>query len=102
MRAGRRESRSRCAAVVVACASVLLAACGSKGGRDDYSNAADSGAVAPAMQQDTSMSRSYPDSTTGGPDRTGTRGAAGDTLSTRGRPAGTGVPSTRDTTGKRP
>jgi hypothetical protein len=78
-----------------------VAACNSKGGRDEYSNSPDSGAVAPAMRQDTSMSRTYPDSTTGGPDRTGKRGVAGDTLSTRGRPAGTGV-RPADTTRRRP
>ena len=86
-------------AVLVAVAG--LAACNSKGGRDDYSDAADSGAVAPAMRQDTSMSRTYPDSTAGGPDRTGKPGVAGDTLSTRGRPAGTGV-RPADTTRRRP
>ena len=86
-------------AVLVAVAGV--AACNSKGGRDEYSDAADSGAVAPAMQQDTSLSRTYPDSTTGGPDRTGKRGVAGDTLSTRGQPVGTGV-RRPDTTRRRP
>jgi hypothetical protein len=45
--------------------------------------------VAPAMKVDTSLSRTYPDSTTGGPNRTGKRGVAGDTLSTRGSPVGT-------------
>ena len=70
--------------------AVGLAACNAKGGRTDYSKSPDSGAVAPAMKQDTSMSRTYPDSTTGGPDRTGKRGVSGDTLSTRGQPVGTG------------
>ena len=79
----------------------VLAACNAEGGDKDYSDAADSGAVAPAMRLDTSMSRTMPDSTTGGPDRTGKRGVAGDTLSTRGRPAGTGT-RTRDTTSRRP
>lgn len=68
-----------------------LAGCGTQGGRTDYSKSPDSGAVAPAMKQDTSLSRTYPDSTTGGPDRTGKRGVSGDTLSTRGQPAGTGM-----------
>jgi hypothetical protein len=54
--------------------------------------------VAPAMKVDTSLSRTYPDSTTGGPNRTGKRGVAGDTLSTRGRPAGTGVRPDSQTT----
>ena len=89
------------AGVVVAAVSVV-AACNAKGGREDYSQAADSGAVAPAMQQDTSMSRQYPDSTAGGPQRTGRPGVAGDTLSTRGKPAG--IPGARpaDTTRRRP
>ena len=69
--------------------AVGLAACNAKGGRTDYSKSPDSGAVAPAMKQDTSLTRTYPESTTGGPDRTGKRGVAGDTLSTRGQPAGT-------------
>ena len=77
-----------------------LAACDTTGGRE-YSNAVGSGAVAPAARIDTSMSRTYPDSTTGGPNRTGTRGVAGDTLSTRGRPVGTGVRQP-DTTKRRP
>lgn len=76
--------------VVVAAAVTSMAAC-SKGGRTDYSESPDSGAVAPAMKQDTSLSRTYPDSTTGGPNRTGKRGVAGDTLSTRGSPVGTGM-----------
>jgi len=72
-------------------ALVVLAGCGTQGGRTDYSKSPDSGAVAPATRIDTSLSRTYPDSTTGGPDRTGKRGVAGDTLSTRGQPAGTGM-----------
>jgi hypothetical protein len=68
--------------------TVGVAGCDAKGGRTEYSNSADSGAAAPATQIDTSMTRTMPDSTTGGPDRTGKRGVAGDTLSTRGRPAG--------------
>jgi len=75
-------------AVAVA-AVMLVGACRSKNERTEYSNSPDSGAVAPAMRQDTSLSRTYPDSTTGGPNRTGKRGVAGDTLSTRGSPAGT-------------
>jgi len=86
---------------LVASAVVVAAACNAKGGREDYSQSADSGAVAPAMRLDTSMSRQYPDSTAGGAQRTGRPGVAGDTLSTRGQPAGT--PGTRptDTTRKR-
>lgn len=54
-----------------------------------------------ATQLDSSMRGGMPDSTTGGPSRTGTRGVAGDTLSTRGRPVGTGVVRP-DSTRKRP
>jgi hypothetical protein len=87
--------------MVAACvAAIATAACNAKGGRSDYSESTDSGAVAPAMKLDTSMTRDRPDSTTGGPNRTGRRGVAGDTLSTRGRPAGTGVRP--DSTRKRP
>lgn len=87
---------------IAVCAMALTSvACDAKGGRSDYSNAVDSGAVAPAARLDTSMSRDNPDSTTGGPDRTGKRGSAGDTLSTRGRPVGTGV-RPQDTASKRP
>jgi hypothetical protein len=69
--------------------AVGLAACNAKGGRTDYSKSPDSGAVAPAMKQDTSLTRTYPESTAGGPGRTGKPGVAGDTLSTRGQPVGT-------------
>jgi hypothetical protein len=78
----------RLVAVVAVGAFAMTVACGKKG-RVDYSESPDSGAVAPAMVQDTSLSRTYPDSTTGGPNRTGKRGVAGDTLSTRGQPVGT-------------
>ena len=74
--------------LVLAAVAVGLSACSGKG-RTDYSKSPDSGAVAPAIRQDTSLTRTYPESTTGGPDRTGKRGVAGDTLSTRGQPAGT-------------
>ena len=100
MSMARRTGRRWLAGVMIV-GVAGVAACNAKGGRDEYSNAVDSGAVAPAMRIDTSMSKTYPDSTTGGPNRTGTRGVAGDTLSTRGRPAGTGV-RTRDTTAKKP
>ena len=75
--------------LVLVAVAVGLSACNAKGGRTDYSQSPDSGAVAPAIRQDTSLTRTYPESTTGGPDRTGKRGVAGDTLSTRGQPAGT-------------
>ena len=85
------KGRSRWVRLVVVAGVTVVAACNAKGGRSDYSNSVDSGAVAPAMKLDTSMTRDRPDSTTGGPDRTGKRGVAGDTLGTRGRPVGTGV-----------
>ena len=98
---GMGHSR-RMGRALAACGTVLIAtACNAKGGRDDYSNASDSGAAAPATRLDTSLTRDRPDSTTGGPDRTGKRGVAGDTLSTRGQPAGTGV-RPADTTIRRP
>ena len=78
-----------------------LVAGNSEGGRTDYSESPDSGAVPPAMRIDTSMSRTQPDSTAGGAQRTGRPGMAGDTLSSRGRPVGTGVVR-RDTTRRRP
>ena len=90
MRVDRRRARTACAAAAVAVV-VVLGACEAKGGRTEYSNSPDSGAAAPATQLDSSMRSGMPDSTTGGPNRTGTRGVAGDTLSTRGRPVGTGV-----------
>ena len=86
--------------IVVAAVSVV-AGCNAKGGREDYSQSADSGAVAPAMRLDTSMTRHLPDSTAGGAQRTGRPGVAGDTLGTRGQPAG--VPTRpADTTRRRP
>ena len=85
MQTGRSGSCGRWAAVA---ALVAVVGCDAKGGRTDYSKSPDSGAAAPATQIDTSLTRDMPDSTTGGPDRTGKRGVAGDTLSTRGRPAG--------------
>ena len=78
--------------VAVAAAVSVLGACSAEGGREDYSQSPDSGAVAPAMRLDTSASRHMPDSTAGGAQRTGRPGVAGDTLGSRGRPAGTGVP----------
>ncbi|MDF2775647.1 MAG: hypothetical protein K0S86_5148 [Geminicoccaceae bacterium] len=86
---------------VAGAAVTVLGACNAEGGREVYSDSPDSGAVAPAMRPDTSASRHMPDSTAGGAQRTGRPGSAGDTLSTRGRPAGTtGAP--RPDTGRRP
>src|SRR5215204_1167990 len=101
-RSGCSERSRRTGWALAACVAVMTAAaCNAKGGRSEYSNAEDSGAAAPATQLDTSLTRDRPDSTAGGPDRTGRRGVTGDTLSTRGRPAGTGV-RPADTTRKRP
>jgi hypothetical protein len=94
-----RVGRGVLLAAVVAAIGVP-GACKAKGGRTEYSNSPDSGAAAPATRLDSSMRGGMPDSTTGGPNRTGTRGVAGDTLSTRGRPVGTGVRP--DSTRRRP
>ena len=95
------ERRMRNVAWVVS-AVVLASVAGACGGSSDkeYSNAVDSGAVAPAARLDTSMTRDMPDSTAGGAQRTGRPGVAGDTLSARGRPVGTRV--VPDSTRKRP
>ena len=89
MQTGRKGSWLRW---VLGAALVAVVGCDAKGGRTDYSKSPDSGAAAPATRLDTSLTRDMPDSTTGGPDRTGKRGVAGDTLSTRGRPAGVTPP----------
>jgi len=86
---------------LVGAALLAVAACGTEGGRSDYSKSPDSGAVAPAARLDTSGINTVPDTSSGSAPRTGRPGMAGDTLSTRGRPAGTGVRST-DTARKRP
>jgi hypothetical protein len=70
MQTGRNGSRGRW---VLAAALIAVVGCDAKGGRTDYSKSPDSGAVAPAMRIDTSLTRDMPDSTTGGPDRTGKR-----------------------------
>ena len=91
---GMRSRAGRAVVMGAALAAMgIVAACEAKGGRTEYSNSPDSGAAAPATQLDSSMRGGMPDSTTGGPDRTGKRGVAGDTLSTRGQPAGTGMRS---------
>ena len=78
---------SRKLAVVSAVGGLFaIAACNSRS-KTEYSESPDSGKIAPAMVQDTSLSRTYPDSNTA--KRTGKPGVAGDTLSTRGQPAGT-------------
>ena len=59
--------------LVLVAVAVGLSACNVKGGRTDYSQSPDSGAVASAIRQDTSLTRTYPESTAGGPDRTGKR-----------------------------
>jgi hypothetical protein len=81
---------------VVAIASVVsVMACGKT--EQKYSNAVDSGAVAPAARPDLSLTKN---DTNPNAQRTGKPGVAGETLSTRGRPVGTGVRP--DTTRKRP
>lgn len=80
-------------------AAAALVAIGAACGKTDqkYSNAVDSGVVAPAARQDLSR----PKSDTPSVERTGKPGVAGETLSTRGRPVGTGV-RPPDSTRKRP
>jgi len=49
--------------LILLAVAVGLSACNAKG-RTDYSKSPDSGAVAPAIRQDTSLTRTYPESTT--------------------------------------
>ena len=88
--------RSSNALVVVAAALVGAVAC-SKTSDQKYSNHVDSGVVAPAARPDLSLTKN---DTMANAQRTGKPGVAGDTLSTRGRPVGTGVRP--DSTRKRP
>ena len=81
--------------VVAIAAVVSAAACGKA--EQKYSNAVDSGAVAPAARPDLSLTKN---DTNPNAQRTGKPGVAGETLSTRGRPVGTGVRP--DSTRKRP
>lgn len=97
MRTAREAGRLGLVAVAV----VAAAACGAEGGRTDYSESADSGAVAPAAKLDTSGIMTPPDTSSGSAGRTGRPGVAGDTLGSRGRPVGTGV-RPADTARKRP
>jgi hypothetical protein len=68
--------------------SVSLVACGgSKGGRSDYVQDADTGAAAPATKL-TPDNPAAPNSTAGVSERTGKPGVAGDTLGSKGAAAG--------------
>ncbi|HET7458907.1 MAG TPA: hypothetical protein VFJ74_14755 [Gemmatimonadaceae bacterium] len=74
---------TRVAAALVAAAA--LAACGgTKSGRSDYVRDGDTGAASPASTP-TLNSPAAPDSTAGVSQRTGTPGAAGDTLGAKGK-----------------
>lgn len=78
-------ARAAAAAVIV-----VLAACDTKGGRDNYARDGDSGAAAPATVL-TPNAESAPDSTAGVSQRTGTSGAAGDRQGQNGTAA---IPNT--------
>ena len=83
---GRHLARAALAAAVV-----VGAACGAQGGRDDYAKDGDTGAAAPATEGGYDQSTAEmigPDSGPGTQARTGTPGAAGDTMGQRGMPAG--------------
>ena len=67
--------------------TVALGAC-TKGGRSDYVQDGDTGAASPATRP-TLDHPNAPDSTAGVSQRTGQRGVAGDTLGSKGQPAGT-------------
>ena len=88
--------RIRSASLLAVAVVVTAAACSQKS-EQKYSNAVDSGAVAPAARPDLSLTKN---DTTSNAQRTGKPGMAGDTLSARGRPVGTGVRP--DSTRKRP
>ena len=84
---GRHLGRLALAAAVAA-----TAACGAEGGREDYAKDGDTGAAAPAVEgggyDQSTADMIGPDSSRGTQGRTGTPGAAGDTMGQRGTPAG--------------
>ena len=87
----RRSRPVRVGVGLAALAACLAAgACGTEGGRTDYSADGDTGAASPGTAPDMSTAKmgEGPDSTLGVGGRTGAPGVAGDTLSSRGRPAG--------------
>ena len=78
-----------------AAAVAALAAC-TQGGRDEYSRDGDTGAAAPAASPDQSTAKMIgPDSALGTGGRTGEPGVAGDTMGSRGAPAGSSDSATR-------
>ena len=82
----------------LAAALVLTAACGAAGGRDEYAEDGDTGAAAPATEggYDASTAKMIgPDSGPGMNARTGQPGVAGDTMGSRGMPAGRTDSATR-------
>ena len=92
---GRHLTRAALAAAVAA-----TMACGAAGGRDEYANDGDTGAAAPATEggYDQSTAEMIDRDTSLGMDaRTGTPGAAGDTMGERGMPAGRTDSATRAT-----
>jgi hypothetical protein len=84
---GRHLGRLALAAAVAG-----AAACGAEGGREEYAQDADTGAAAPAVEgggyDQSTADMIGSDSTLGTQRRTGTPGAAGDTMGQRGTPAG--------------
>lgn len=82
-------------------AAALVTACGGAGGgRNDYVRDGDTGAASPATTP-TLNHGDAPDSTAGVSQRTGTPGAAGDTLGAKGQAAGATNPTTTPA-GKKP
>ena len=81
------DTTTRGAALAAIVATLLAtAACGgSGGGRGDYVRDGDTGAAAPATTP-TVNNPGAPDSTAGVSQRTGTAGAAGDTLGAKKKP----------------
>jgi len=80
-------------ALCAAAAVLALAACGgSKSGRSDYVQDADTGAAAPATTP-TLNAPGTPDSTAGVSERTGNRAPAGDTLGSKGAATGATNPT---------
>lgn len=82
-----KRARAAALAIALGTTAAALGAC-TKGGRSDYVQDADTGAAAPATRP-TVDAPGAPDSTAGVSQRTGQRGPSGDTLGSKGRPAGT-------------
>ena len=80
MRTERSESarlRSRWVSAAVVTAATACRRVTRRAVETEYSNSPDSGAVAPAMKLDTSLTKDMPDSTAGGPPTDGEAGRYG-------------------------